>query len=92
MICNTYYYNTSQIEGTIQFPISMRIAPTIVCNSITNNFITRITAKTFGAVSQFNTSTQSTLIYAGTTGVTQYYSDALYSGASGSNLAWSAEL
>ena len=54
MVCNTYNYSTTQIEGSVQFPVSMRIAPTIVCNSITNNFYTRVSNKTFGAVAQYN--------------------------------------
>jgi hypothetical protein len=92
MVGNVFAFNTTQLEGVVQFPVTMRIAPTLTASSGTNYFATRSGGFTSPTVTIFNASTTSALLYCAVTGATAGSANALNSNASQASILFVSEL
>jgi hypothetical protein len=92
MVGNVFAFNSTQLEGVVQFPVTMRIAPTLTASSGTNYFATRSGGFTSPTVTIFNASTTSALLYCAVTGATAGSANALNSNASQASILFVSEL
>jgi hypothetical protein len=92
MVGNVFAFNTTQLEGVVEFPVTMRIAPTLTASSGTNYFATRSGGFTSPTVTIFNASTTSALLYCAVTGATAGSANALNSNASQASILFVSEL
>jgi hypothetical protein len=92
MVGNVYAFNSTQLEGVVEFPVTMRIAPTLTASSGSSYFATRYGGFTTPTVTIFNASTTSALLYAAVTGATTGDGNALNSNASQASILFVSEL
>lgn len=95
MVCNANSYTTTDCRGVLQYPVTMRTAPTLVQTSSTNYWQYQAAASdSFDALTITSTSTITTLIYgsAGVNGLTAGQGGTIFSNNSAARLALSAEL
>ena len=95
MVCNANSYTTTDCRGVLQYPVTMRTAPTLVQTSSTNYWQYQAAASdSFDALTITSTSTNTTLIYgsAGVNGLTAGQGGTIFSNNSAARLALSAEL
>jgi hypothetical protein len=92
MVGNVFAFNTTQIEGVVQFPVTMRIAPTLTASSGSTFFATRYGGLTSSTVTIFNASTTGALLYAAVTGSVLGQGNALNTNAAGASVLFVSEL
>jgi hypothetical protein len=95
MVCNANSYTTTDCRGVLQYPVTMRTAPTLVQTSSTNYWqYQAASSDSFDALTIASTSTNTTLIYgsAGVNGLTAGQGGTIFSNNSAARLALSAEL
>jgi hypothetical protein len=89
------YYSATQVSGTVQFPATMRIAPTLVATSGTDFYRAdrNSLADTFNSFTIFSPSTTTAMIYNGSeVGGTAGQGIIYFTNAAGASVAFSSEL
>lgn len=94
-IGNGGYYSASQVNGMVQFPVTMRIAPTLVASSGTDYYVAERNggSDTFNSLTIYRPSTTIAMIYNGSEASgTAGNAALLYTNNASSSIAFSAEL
>ncbi len=93
-ICTGYAASTTQFEGVVTFPVTMRTAPAVVATNSAGHFgfAGWGSSATAPTLTLYQPSKSMTLVYGTTTGLTAYRPGAIVFNSSAATLAFNSEL